>query len=485
MTSHTLQKRWLVLILILVLLVPACSLSLFQTSRPLDVLTGTPLPPTLTAEPATSTVTYPSPKFTSPPTASLTSPPPTETAAPTVAPPPTHAPAQPLLTPSALQSNLLNDVWQTVNDSYLYRDFNGLDWNAVHTEYAQRIAAGQSDDQFYQGLSDMIQRLGDNHSTFFSPTQAKQMDEQFTGQYDYVGIGVVHTPEPERKLLSVVLVFPGSPAEQAGIQPHDSILAVDGQSVFDQAGQPPQLAARPGWHHHPGHRANARSVPPRSCRSPARMWMPPCPSLTRSTPPPPASASATCSSPPSTKAGSAARVGLALNDMTFNAPLDGLIIDNRHNTGGTSEEMLTTLSYFTNGPVGYFFNKGVQDTVQGAGINIAGSQNLPLVVLVGKYTVSFGEVFAGILKDLGRAYLIGERTMGNVELLSVFDFSDGSRLWLATGTFRPIHHPDQVWEKVGVQPDLSLATQWDQVTQADDPLIQAALQHFAQSLPAP
>ena len=171
--------------------------------------------------------------------------------------------------------------------------------------------------------------------------------------------------------------------------------------------------------------------------------------------------------------------------MSAGGPLDGLIVDNRHNTGGTSEEMLNILSYFVSGPVGYFVNKGAQETVSVAGVDLAGSQRIPLVVLVGKNTVSFGEVFSGILNDLDRAYLIGEPTDGNVELLSIFNFSDGSRAWIATGTFRPFQHPDQVWEKTGLQPDLNAVSQWGLVTQQDDPVIQAALQHFAGILPAP
>jgi len=104
---------------------------------------------------------------------------------------------------------------------------------------------------------------------------------------------------------------------------------------------------------------------------------------------------------------------------------------------------------------------------------------------LGENTVSFGEVFSGILKDLGRAYLIGEPTEGNVELLSIFNFSDASRAWIATSTFRPLNHPEQDWEKTGVLPDLTIASQWDQVTQANDPVILAALQHFDEALPAP
>jgi carboxyl-terminal processing protease len=483
MAEHSTKPRWLILILILALLVPACSLSLLETSRPLDVLTETALQPPPTELP-TLTATYPSPKFTSPPPASPTPLPPTEPPPPTLAPPPTNAPAQPPVTPSALQSTLLNEIWQTVNDNYLYRDFNGLDWNAVHSEYAQRIAAGISDEQFYQAMFDMIQRLGDNHSTFFSPTDAKQMEEQFAGQYDYAGIGVVHTPEPERKLLSVVLVFPGSPAEQVGIQPHDSILAVDGQPVFDAQDNRLNLLRGPVGStiqvtvQTPGQQPRVLSITRQNVD--AAMPIPHQVYLTTS-----GKRIGYLLIPTFNEGGIGNRVGLAINDMSFNAPLDGLIIDNRHNTGGTSQEMLNTMSYFVNGPAGYFVNKGAQETVQGAGVDVADSQHIPLVVLIGKNTVSFGEVFAGILKDLGRAYLIGERTMGNVELLSVFDFSDGSRLWIASGTFRPIHHPDQVWEKVGVLPDQDLASQWDQVTQANDPLIQAALQHFTQTLSAP
>jgi len=52
---------------------------------------------------------------------------------------------------------------------------------------------------------------------------------------------------------------------------------------------------------------------------------------------------------------------------------------------------------------------------------VNGSQQIPLVVLIGQATASYGEVFAGVLKDIGRAYLIGETTDGNVETLWGYD----------------------------------------------------------------
>jgi carboxyl-terminal processing protease len=473
MTLQVFKKRWLVFLILLVLLVPACSIFSLTTSSPSDLTlepTGTPVLV------ATATETVPATQVSEPPTAA---------AAPAASPVPTFtAPAGPPPAPSPLQDKLLDEIWQTINDKYLYRDFNGLDWNAVHTEYAQRVAAGLTDDQFYQAIYEMIQRLGDNHSTFFSPTQAKQMDEQFAGQYDYAGIGVVQSPDPERKLLTVVLVFPGSPAEQVGIQPHDNILAVDGQSVYDEQGNRLNLLRGPVGTtiqvtiQTPGQPSRVISV----TRQQVNAEMPvPHQVYTTST----GKRVGYLLLPTFNEGGISALAGQAITEMSANGPLDGLIVDNRHNTGGTSQEMLNTLSYFVSGPAGYFVNKETKDTVSAAGVDIAGSQKIPLVVLMGKNTVSFGEVFSGILKDLERAYLIGEPTEGNVELLSIFNFSDGSRAWIATGTFRPFNHPDQVWEKVGVQPDLIAASQWDQVTQDSDPVIQAALQHFDQTLPGP
>jgi C-terminal processing protease CtpA/Prc len=83
-----------------------------------------------------------------------------------------------------------------------------------------------------------------------------------------------------------------------------------------------------------------------------------------------------------------------------------------------------------------------------------------------------------VLQDLGRAYIIGETTGGNVEILYTHDFSDGSRALIAQDTFRPLNNPNQNWEESGIIPDLTVPSRWDLVTTLTDPAIQAALQHF-------
>jgi C-terminal processing protease CtpA/Prc len=112
------------------------------------------------------------------------------------------------------------------------------------------------------------------------------------------------------------------------------------------------------------------------------------------------------------------------------------------------------------------------------GLDLFGSQEIPLVVLIGTETVSYGEVMSGVLKDNGRAYLIGETTEGNMETLWGYDFPDGSRAWIAHESFRPYNHPEEDWEELGIIPHLTIVTNWDEITINNDPAITAALDYL-------
>ena len=165
--------------------------------------------------------------------------------------------------------------------------------------------------------------------------------------------------------------------------------------------------------------------------------------------------------------------------MTKDAPLDGLILDNRMNGGGSSTVLEPVLSYFAGGNLGYFVNRIEEHSLEINIHDINGSSRVPLVVLVGSDTASFGEIFAGVLQDVGRAYLIGKTTDGNVEILWGYDLEDGSKIWLANETFRPLNHPDENWEKTGIIPDLFVAGDFDQYSLETDPAVSAAIEYFS------
>jgi carboxyl-terminal processing protease len=173
------------------------------------------------------------------------------------------------------------------------------------------------------------------------------------------------------------------------------------------------------------------------------------------------------------------RFSVALRALSESGPLDGLVIDNRQNNGGADNVTRDVLAYFTSGVMGHFVDRhGTERPFRVLGSEISGSSSIPLAVLVGPNTVSFGEIFAGILQDIRRAVLIGEPTQGNVELLWGYEFEDGSRAWIAQETFLPINDSSSSWEETGIIPDIAAPSNWDEITLDNDPAVQAAIEYF-------
>jgi C-terminal peptidase prc len=410
--------------------------------------------------------------------------PPTETVAPTALPSATASPV-PSLTPATVIDPLLTtrqlaafeELWGIVNQNYLYTDFNGLDWNAVRQEYRQRIEAGLSDEDYYLAMSEMIFRLGDNHSIYLSPQEAREDDQMRLGEVDYVGIGVRSILVPEKQSLAVLLVYPGSPADQAGIKMNDNILLVDGQPVVSVDGAHQNLLRGPE-----GTTINVtvqtpgeppRTVPITRQRVGGAL---PVPYSVLTTPQGKRIGYIFMTSFADTSVDES--VAQALSQMSAGGQLDGLILDNRFNSGGASDVLLDTMNYFATGLMGYIVDRQNDNPLTVPGVDIGGSQTLPIVALIDEGTASFGEVFAGVLRNLGRAYLIGGQTDGNVEILSIYNLTDGARAQIATFTFRPPNPTGEDWEETGIIPDLSITSKWEEITQQTDPVIQAALDYF-------
>jgi C-terminal peptidase prc len=406
---------------------------------------------------------------------------PTSTYVPTY--PPETTPPTPTATGTLVpvdreeQLEIFDELWNVVNEEYLYADFNGLDWDAVYGEYTQLIEDGLTTEQFYFSLEELVYNLGDEHSVFLDPQYVAWEDAEYERGSDYVGIGIWIELVPERDRAVILLTFPGSPADEAGIRSRDSILSIESQPVLtDQgdnldlldgvAGTPVTLTVQS-----PGEEPRQLTVTRNR--------------ITGSLPVP----SFLFTSPkgqnigylliPTFSDGSIGRqVGQALNDLGEQAELDGLIIDNRMNSGGYDNVMADTLAYFTNGIVGHFTNRSGETPLRISRRNVNSSVELPLVVLVGEGTASFAEIFSGILQDQGRATVIGETTLGNVEILWGYDFSDGSRAWIAHDTFVPINNPTANWEKSGIVPTFEVEAPWDLYTFEEDPAILYALEYF-------
>jgi carboxyl-terminal processing protease len=431
-----------------------------------------------------------------PPTAT---PPPTPTLVPTTTPSPTPTPLvpayvppqcanQPLATVSpeiALAQPTLNarqnpeiseqeqlEVFQQmtriIDEVYVYPDFNGKDWAGIKQRYQEKIKEGLRPDAFYKEMRAMVYELGDNHSDYLSPVEAEASAEELEGGREYVGIGIYSIYNPDRQSLMVVSTIPGSAAEYAGLHAHDSILLVDGLPVIDgvnnrirgiecsvlvlkvqSPGEAPRDVMLMRQSVEGGPPVDVRLVSTTDGSKIGYIFLP---SFFDETLP--------------------GQVEAALKDF---GDLDGLVIDLRLNGGGASTVAYPILGRFIKGRVGKFVSRHDSRLLRIEAHPIGNSQKVPLVVLVSEDTVSFGELFAGILQDAGRAKIVGETTLGNVEVLRGYPLDDSSVLWIASETFDSAFS-DADWEQTGIVPDVEAFAEWDTFHFETDPSIAAALE---------
>jgi C-terminal peptidase prc len=368
------------------------------------------------------------------------------------------------------QLKIFDELTAPIPSLYVYPDFNGVDWHATVAKYRAKVKSGLDTETFYTEMQYLINELGDNHSQYLSPVEVADSNAQLAGRNDYVGIGVLIMPMLDKNRLSILLVFPGSSAEHTGLKPHDSLLAVDGIPLVENGVSFPQRVRGPA--------CSAAVVTVQSPGGAPRNI-----TVIRS---------AINSSLPiiahmvTTQDGS--RIGYIYLPSFFDetipgqvkqalqqfGQLDGLILDNRMNSGGSSDVVEPILSYFTDGVVGHFASRTATRPLQASADPINNSQTVPVVVLVGTDTVSFGEIFSGVLEDIGRAKIVGQTTLGNVEILHGHPLSDGSLLWLAEERFIPLHSQAD-WEKTGIVPDVQAYADWDTFTFETDPSVAAAV----------
>jgi carboxyl-terminal processing protease len=266
-----------------------------------------------------------------------------------------------------LQQSIFNELWAVVYENYLYPDYNGVNWQTVRREQHDRIENGMSMPAFYQTLSELISGLGDDHSRFLDPERRAAEDDKYSGNQGFVGVGVFLLPVPERDRAALLAVAPDSPAYRAGLQPHDSILSVDGEPILDEHGRLKSLLRGP--------EDSQVSVIAQSPGQEPRSL-----TLTRQRIAGPLPLPYTVVTTPTNQrlgyflllsfADSTIPVQLeqALLSMNADAPLDGLVLDNRFNEGGADTVLRSVLVFFTHGRLGNFVGRRTEKPLEVVGI---------------------------------------------------------------------------------------------------------------------
>jgi carboxyl-terminal processing protease len=168
-----------------------------------------------------------------------------------------------------------------------------------------------------------------------------------------------------------------------------------------------------------------------------------------------------------------------LQTLSTKSQLKGVILDLRIAGSSPQWPLDALLTMFQNGKVGEFYNRSQQSPLNIQGQDVAGSQTMPLVILVGENTRGFSEIFAAAMQLNKRATVIGTPTPGNVETQTPFYLPDGSRIFVESTSFRLDNGKDL--GNHGVTPDIVVDGRWDQVTADKDPVLEKAIQILEKS----
>jgi len=320
-------------------------------------------------------------------------------------------------------------------------------WQTIRANYVDRTAV--TDQTFtYGAISGMVDALGDTgHSRFLSPQMVQAQHDYTAGEFEGIGAYV----EYRDGATVIVAPFDNSPAQEAGLQPGDVIVAVNGQDVTGMT-----LSEVVGLIMGPAGSPVSLSV------------FTPDTGITRDVTLTRAKIelqNVTWAQLPGTTAahvriagfseGVSQDLGQALRDIQA-AGLTGVVLDLRNNPGGLLKEAIGVASQFLPEGTPVLERQDAQGNVKvetavsgGAGLDI------PLVVLINQGSASASEIVAGALQDNKRAQLVGETTFGTGTVLNEFDLSDGSALLLATEQW--LTPSGRVIWHAGIKPDTAVA----------------------------
>lgn len=314
-------------------------------------------------------------------------------------------------------------------------------WDILHQSYVDQPL---DDEALMQGaIQGMLDSLGDEHTSYMNPDQYRQANIPLEGEYEGIGAWV----DPDTEFLTIVSPMPGSPAEQAGLNPGDQIIAVNGEDmtgidgnlvirrVLGPAGSNVTLTIR----------RDGVSDPFDVDITRAKITIPSVVSRLLDN---------NIGYVQLITFGDTSTQDLhnALEELLAQNP-DGLILDLRNNGGGYLNTAVDVASEFIKDGVVLYeqFGDGSRDTFYANGKGIA--TEIPLVVLVNEGTASASEIVAGAIQDYGRGKLVGTTTFGKGSVQTWVPLSNQEGAvrvtvarWL-TPNERQIH-------QVGLQPDL-------------------------------
>lgn len=380
------------------------------------------------------------------------------------------APTVPVDAPAATQAALRDYdlAVSSLRALYLKAENVNTDWQKLADEERKKIINGEPA-QFAESLRAAIDAIKDDDITI----QASGTISQVFG-----GIGVLIDLQSEGKeRLAVLTVYPDSPAERAGIKPHDSIVAIDGEPVTLEEGPAVLLRVR-------GEPDSTVTLKVRTPGQQERDVVVTRRVIAASPENTPIvyrlldnSNIAYIAPNPVNAEFMRDEVASALREMSFDQPLDGLVLDLR-TMRGNDFPIDAMLSLFVNGDqVGNIQSRSTKTKIAVRGKGVGGSQEVRMTVLVSEITVGQAEAFAGMLQELGRAKVIGAKTRGHTAVVTRVVLP-ASRLEMLIPSGEYLGQKNTSWYGSGITPNVVLEQRWEDYTDEDDPVLDRALEEL-------
>jgi carboxyl-terminal processing protease len=364
---------------------------------------------------------------------------------------------------------ILNEIYSILSSSY-------VDKNLI-TEQRFRDAA-------IQGVMDS---LNDPHTDYLSPADIQSGVLDLSSTYQGIGASV----SDQTGQVTIIAPFRGSPAEEAGIQSGDIILAVDGEStegwsddqavqvIRGPAGSPVTLTVQ-----HPDGTIEDITITRGDILIESVFTVPALESI-----------------PGESGDNLVDRTGAAVEDIAYvhitqfhdrtlgelRAALDGvedgqytgLIVDVRSNPGGLLSATVDVVDEFMNDGVILSEVDSDRNTESWSARPGGVAANIPIVVLQDQGSASGAEVLAAALRDNGRATVVGTRSFGKGtvnqlrQLQNCGDPAGCGAVYVSIG--RWLTPSGEQIEGVGVTPDVVVEMSQDDYIEIGDVQLFAAI----------
>ena len=316
----------------------------------------------------------------------------------------------------------------------------------------------------------MVKATGDRWSYYIPASQYEAHKEQ--SENAYVGIGITIQQAEDGSGFLIVMVNQNGPAQEAGVQVNDLLIAVEDQDVREmtadqvrelirgEAGTKVSLTVmRQGEH-------QTLAVERRRIESAVAtgQMLTDGIGLVKIS-----NFDERCASE-----------SIAAIQKLQQEGAKKIIFDVRNNPGGYAEELVKLLDYLL--PEGDLFRSVSYDGTEKVDTSDADCLDMPMAVLINGSSYSAAEFFAAALQEYQAATIVGEPTVGKGVYQTTISLGDGSAVALSTGKyFTP---KGNSLTDVGVIPDVRVDVDEETAEKiyygtlgyADDLQIQAAIQ---------